>query len=208
MAGSGNGWLALLQGPLQRFVVVNPGVNGARTLPHPLPYSVTLNHDGRLAATSSFQNPGVVIWDLSGPGMGARRLRELVEVEPAASLTFSPDGSRLLTVSNHRSAVWGVTSGELIANLGAEESFSQGAWLPDGRTVVVQSGRGIQLYSAAEGDLLARLPHPAPLAGDEHVSMAVDSRKNWIAEQLEDSSVILWDWDELQRELTQLGIWE
>lgn len=208
MAGSENGWLALLQGPLQRFAVVKPGTKGARPLPQPLPYSVTLNHDGTRAATSSFQNPGVVIWDLSGPGMSARKLRELTEVEPAASLTFSPDGSRLLTVSNHRGAVWHVTSGELIANLGAGESFNQGAWLPDGRIVVVQNGRGAQLYSAADGNLLARLPHPAPLAGDEHVAMAVDSRKNWIAEQLEDSSVILWDWDELQRELTQLGMWE
>ncbi|WP_218279927.1 hypothetical protein [Verrucomicrobium spinosum] len=57
MGGSGNGWLALLQGPLQRFVVVKPGVKGARTLPHPLPYSVTLNHDGSRAARVVFKIP-------------------------------------------------------------------------------------------------------------------------------------------------------
>ncbi|WP_156345089.1 WD40 repeat domain-containing protein [Verrucomicrobium spinosum] len=140
--------------------------------------------------------------------MSARQGRELAEVEPAASLAFSPDGGRLLTVSNHRGAVWDVTSGALLANLGAGESFSFGAWLPDGRTVLVQNGRGSQLYSAEGGELQARLPHPAPLAGDEHVALAVDVRENWIAEQLEDSSVILWDWDEVQRELTQLGMWE
>lgn len=147
------------------------------------------------------------IWNLQTSANNVQKLRDLDEVEAAAAVVFAPDGRRLLTASNHRCAIWDTETGKLLTLLAVDEAFNQGAWSPDGRMVAVQNGRGTRLFEAESGELVTKLPHPSPRAGDEHAAVAMDPGNNWLAEQLEDSSVILWDLEEMQRELRSLGMW-
>ena len=72
-----------------------------------------------------------------------------------STLSFSPDGTHILSNSGRRIHVWDATSGETIAgplvvdgkkgDKGDEEEALSAAYLPDGRYVVVATRNGIIL---------------------------------------------------------------
>ncbi|MEZ0389505.1 MAG: WD40 repeat domain-containing serine/threonine protein kinase [Verrucomicrobium sp.] len=203
-AGEQTDWVVLLQGPAHRFILARAGSpNVQKFVPHPSPFSVSLNSDGSRLLSSSYQHPGVKVWDVTGK---PRVTSELPLVNSASTLSESPDGSRVLAVGNERITIWEVSSGKLLATLLTDEIFNMGSWSPDGKLIAVQSLRGTQLFSAAAGHLVSRLPHPSPAAGDQHVSMAADAHQPWISEQLDDGSIIVWELDQLEPELQRLGM--
>ncbi|RKM92036.1 hypothetical protein SFRA_026745 [Streptomyces xinghaiensis] len=103
-------------------------------------YSVAVRHDGRMAATSSYDDT-IRLWDITGPDL-PRMLDELTghngNVKPVA---FSPDGRTLASGSDdHEVRVWDVTDPHRaapIAVLKGHQHFVDAlAYSPDGRTLL------------------------------------------------------------------------
>jgi eukaryotic-like serine/threonine-protein kinase len=85
---------------------------------------------------------------------------------PPHSVALSPDGRRAVaTLRDGSVGVWATSDGRLVCTLRArtELGFSRAAFSPDGRTVAVGSGRGVNLCDAADGRVITTLP--AEVAG-------------------------------------------
>jgi len=93
-----------------------------------------------------------------------RLLQVLFHEGALTSLEFSPDGGRLLTASEDKTArVWGVASGEpLTPPLPHEDTLGAACWSPDGRTALTMSRDGVaKVWDATSGQTIATLPQPA-----------------------------------------------
>ena len=76
------------------------------------------------------------------------------------SADFSPDGTRIVTTSNDKSArVWDATSGDALAILkGFWEKVGTAAFSPDGTRIVTASENGdARIWDATSGEVLAEL---------------------------------------------------
>jgi WD40 repeat protein len=125
-----------------------------------VPHSVAWSPDGARLALSgddTFQ-----VWDLAS---GVRVL--LVEsfaaagdaphaVGGALSMSFSPDGHRLLTASGTEARLWSVTSAPLEQEVGVPFGLWSARWSPDERTIAV-AGSGAALLDGASGEVLRTL---------------------------------------------------
>ena len=119
----------------------------------------------------------VELWDIRG-----RIMRSLEPSGPRRFLRFSPDGKRLVTTTSERSAaLWNVESGERIANIPTETSFSSMDELPfefsaDGRTLAVGTVRQILLW-----DTHSRAAIRTIQFATTYLSFAVSPDSRWLA---------------------------
>jgi WD40 repeat protein len=132
--------------------------------------------DGRTAVTFQFED--TKLWDVV-----EGRLKFVLPKSKANDAAFSPDG-RLLAIASESSKstgrVWGVETGEIKTTLpptkdGAETiTFS-----PNGKIIVTTSDKGIRLWNAASGELLAMLDearYPVAFSPDGN-TLATGGRK-------------------------------
>ncbi|TLD71588.1 hypothetical protein FEM03_05445 [Phragmitibacter flavus] len=196
--------LALLESPQHRFVLSQTGPKPRMlNLPQKNPYSIALTNDGTHAATSSFQKPGVRLWTLKPT---PAPLYDLPVDEHASSLTISPDGRTLATVSRRNTTLWDIASGRPLRNIDNHEPASLGAWSPDSKLLAVLNQTGAMIYRVRDGHLLAQLATPAPQPGTHYTAITFDKKQPVLGMQLEDGSIILWDLKEMTSQLHSIGI--
>jgi WD40 repeat protein len=94
------------------------------------------------------------------------------------SVTFSPDGRRVLTIpiADYAARLWDATTGELVATLAHSDLLESAAFGPDGRRVVTASSdRTARLWEVETGKPLAILAgHAGPV---HHAAFSPDSRR-------------------------------
>lgn len=79
------------------------------------------------------------------------------------SAVFSPDGSRILTASNDKTArLWDATSGKLLATLRHESPVYSAVFGPDGTQILTATNESARLWDAISGNLIATFRHGGP----------------------------------------------
>jgi WD40 repeat protein/tetratricopeptide (TPR) repeat protein len=98
------------------------------------------------------------------------------DAEQVRLAAFSPDGTRLLTVSEGQAWVWDATTGLPTAALGHRQEVRHAAFSPDSRRVVTAGAdRTARSWDAATGRPIAGpIPHEYPL---DHVAFSPDGRR-------------------------------
>jgi WD40 repeat protein len=118
--------------------------------------------DGNLIASIGFNGNRFIVWD-SANGEDILIVDE--GIGAIGNLTWSPDGTRILTTTgNGRATIWNAATGELLLEL-LDENFKsevmEGAWTKDGRQVAVQSEDGyLRIFDAENGQLLNEFASP------------------------------------------------
>jgi WD40 repeat protein len=129
------------------------------------------------------------LWNAeNGQAIGA-----LAAVEAATKITFSPGGTRAMTVSKDGTArVWDAANGMRLAKLSHDKQVSSAAFSHDGERVVTASNRAAWIWDAEGGeatigDELARLAH------DKEVTSAVFSPDGQSVVAVSDGAARVWD---------------
>jgi WD40 repeat protein len=148
-----------------------------------------ISPDGRRIATASFYDGTARMWDLEG-------IRNITfsngHQQQARSASFSPDGRRIVTISDDQMAqVWDMESGTEIAFSNEhKESTPSASFSPDGCQIVTASYDG----TARVRDVKCRI-EIAVLKGHENwvrsASFSPDGR--WIVTASSDGRARLWD---------------
>ncbi|HKQ53064.1 MAG TPA: hypothetical protein VJT74_11880 [Pyrinomonadaceae bacterium] len=121
---------------------------------------VNFSPDGKSLAVVSYMDTGsetdktvVELWDVQAKRLAAVQPAKDHSIDGSAlfvmsQLAFSPDGSRLATITKQAVEVWDVKTGELVQTLRGHQKEVTGVWFsPDGRFLV---STGEQQPSAAE----------------------------------------------------------
>jgi WD40 repeat protein len=116
--------------------------------------AVAFSLDGRMLATGG--DTTACLWGISPEGLGGihfggRRPRMVLshDHEEVRAIAFSPDGSRLATVSGEVMRLWDVASKQQLTRQTHEAGVRGLAFSPDGRKLVTISGRTARLWAAA-----------------------------------------------------------
>lgn len=165
--------------------------------PHPLAIAVT--RDARLAATSSYNSPGVRLWEFPA----AKMIREL-PAAAAALLAFTPNGATLATGAGETIQLWDTTTGARGATIATGAKIRSLDFSPDGRLLAVETRDGVLLFgNAAPFVELARL---TTAAGHLPASFCFSRDSRRLAVQTATGGAVVWQIDELHRELAALGM--
>ena len=135
-------------------------------------------------------------------GQGARPLGRL-EGASGTVVTFSEDGTRILTAGGNEARVWdGRTFQPLTEPLRHEQPVKAAAFRPDGREVVTAAGTEAVLWDAATGWRLLTLRHP-----DRVFDAAYSPDGKRLATACQDRRARVWDatTGELLAELRHAG---
>lgn len=197
-------WLGILNRPGDGFQVVPADKPTALplALSHTMPFAMAFSKDATLAASSSFREPGVRLWQLPE----GKPLLTLPVEETTTKVVFSPDSQSVLTVGRRLAVLWDVKTGEKKITLPTTDNLGTAAWSPDGKVIAFSATSYVALHNAADGALIARLYSPLQQPSGLPVSIAFDRRENILATQLTEGSVVLWDIDYLTRELQVRGL--
>jgi WD40 repeat protein len=169
--------------------------------PHPMVDRIAISPDGRWAATSSWFNPFVKVWDA--------RSGDLVRTLPMPARTttaFSPDG-RWLATSTSEYQLWEVGSlqpnGPPMPGYGLPE-FNFTAFSPDGRVMArTTEGHNIQLLETLSAKPLAMLEAPS---SSGLARLILSSYGSHLAALQGDQQALLWDLRLIRQELEQMHL--
>jgi WD40 repeat protein len=194
---SSNGrYLAVTQSAAQRALILDLQDPGAKTVlsGHPMVNRIAISPDGRWAATASWLNPLVKIWDVHSGDL----VRTMTE--PARTwVAFSPDG-RWLATSSTEYQLWevGTWQPKSPPQTGSSDQLDFTAFSPDGRVMARNQGHKIQLLETATEKTLAMLDAPGTMAMGK-CQFSPDSSR--LAAVQGDQQVLLWDLRMLRQEL-------
>jgi serine/threonine protein kinase/WD40 repeat protein len=168
---------------------------------HPFVDYIAISPDGHWAATGSWHNSFVKVWDA--------RSGDLVRTLPMPArtrITFSPDG-RWLVTSTIKYQLWEVGSwqpkGPPIPG-NAVAAFNCTAFTPDGRIMaIITEGRNIELLETLTANPLATLEAPGS-SGIAKLQFSPDG--SLLAASGYGQQLQLWDLRLIRQELTQLHL--
>ena len=168
---------------------------------HPLADYIAISPDGRWAATASYQNPVVKIWDAK-----SGELVRSLSMPGRSRVVFSPDGRWLVTSSTEYQfwevASWQPKTTAISGHPSAD--LNTLAFSPDASLIaLVQDGRTIQLLEAATGRPLARLEAPD---GGRIASLQFSADGSQLAALERSRTLQLWDLLLLRKALKQTGL--
>ncbi|WAZ26592.1 caspase family protein [Streptomyces cinnabarinus] len=184
-----------------------PGLDGQNTAvafqPHG-PLLATATGDGRQGDAST------ILWDVSQP-TAPRRLQKLPD-GPVTSLTFSRDGSTLVTTTYGKAHIWQVTpkgrARHLAAFSDAEQRVETSALSADRRTVAIAetASQRVALYDVRDRSRPRRLAELPSTAAPVR-ALAFSPTDALLAVGAQDGSIVLWDITQRThpRQLTELN---
>jgi WD40 repeat protein/class 3 adenylate cyclase len=185
--GAGNGPIHIWDLESQEYVKTLSGHTGGAI-------EVGYSPDGQRLVSAGFDGMAL-LWDLeSGQAM------TLTHDEPSLfSITFSPDGRRVATVSPMEESIadeigiyeWDATTGELLRMLPVETfALYRVRYSPDGKLLVAGTQEGnIFVWEAASGELLRTLTgHTGLVPG-----LAFSPDGKYLASSSKDNTVKVWD---------------
>ena len=155
-------------------------------------FHLALSADGRRVATSG---PRIArVWDAATGEPLSPPLAHRGDLSAVQSLVFSPDGRRLLTLSNAagtgEATVWDVEAGARVVTLKHDADVTAGAFNADGALVMTASAErdtNLRIWTMDQGTAVAEGHHP------EGVKSAVfDSTNNRILTAGFDQRVLEW----------------
>jgi WD40 repeat protein len=110
--------------------------------------------DGRLAVTFEFED--TKLWDVQ-----TGKLKHKLLKSEANDAAFSPDGRFIATASadsKSTARIWDVETGEVKLTLPPTKDRAEAVrFSPDGKIIVTTSDKGVKLWAATSGELLATL---------------------------------------------------
>ena len=181
------------------FDLQNPSAKPIVLKPHPLVDQIAISPDGCWAATSSWHDKLVNVWDARSGNL----LRTL-QMPNRTTATFSPDG-RWLATSTTEYRLWEVGSwkpkgppvpGQPIAQ------WNLTAFSPDGRVIArITAACNIQLTETSTDRPLATLEAPGGLIG---IQFSPDGSQ--LAAMQGDQQVKLWDLRLIRKELAEMHL--
>ncbi len=187
----GEGFVFDLQNPTNRVVLSG----------HPRMDYIALSPDGRWAASGSWQNNLVKIWDArTGSCLQTKYM-------PARTrITFSPDGQWLATATTEyqlwKTGTW-EPKGPPVAGYYVPE-WNAIAFSSDGSIIAVTQERNrIQLHETASGKLLATLQSPDSIALS-NLRFSPDNTR--LAAGRNDGQIELWDLRLIRKELAEMKL--
>jgi WD40 repeat protein len=181
------------------FDLRNPGAKIVLA-PHPRVDRIALSPDGRWAATASFYDALVNVWDVH-----AGELLRSFKMPDRASVTFSPDG-RWLAASSSQYQLWEIGTWlpkgpPTLGFQGLIANFT--AFSPDGRVMARADGQKILLLETLTEKPLATLePLGSPLV--QRFQFSPDGAKLAVAQN--DQQVEIWDLRLIRQELAQMHL--
>lgn len=119
--------------------------------------ALAFSPDGKILASSGY-DLSVKLWDVAT----GKLMRQINTADPANSLMFSPDGTKLATASNRELALIDPLSMQALQSIpdanGQELAFS-----PDGNTLLVASSMDIKVIDPNAGTITLTIPDPVTL---------------------------------------------
>jgi len=181
------------------FDVRNPGPKVVLA-PHPRVDRVALSPDGRWAATASFYDTLVKVWDAH-----SGELLRSFNMPDRAYVTFSPDG-RWLAASSSQYQLWEVGSWQpkgppTPGFQGLAANFT--AFSPDGKLMARSDGQKILWLETLTEKPLATL-EPLGRTSVQKFQFSPDGAKLAVAQN--DQQVELWDLRLIRQELAQMHL--
>jgi WD40 repeat protein len=176
-------------------------IAGCATFPHAPPGAPTMameasalvfSQDGKTLAVGKGYKNAIIVYDFPQMGVKAKiRADSNFPLNPAKSLDFSADGTRLASAGFNESViVWNPDNGSEITRLKDTKGVQALAFLPDGmRLVTVGPGNLIRIWDTATGE------HLTDLSGHTEAVLAVACARNkpLIATASADRTIRLWD---------------
>jgi hypothetical protein len=176
-------------------VLTDPGTSGNSAVD-----AVAFSASGTLLATGDC-NGSTYLWNLSTlqnvaalsePGTGGACV---------TSVAFSPDGTVLATGdTNGRAYLWNLATERVTATLPNGSPVTSVAFNPGGTTLATGSGRGVELWTAATGQLAGRLI--APVEFQNVSAVAFDPGGKILAAGNGGGSTVLWNIEARRRTAT------
>jgi WD40 repeat protein len=132
---------------------------------------VALSPDGHWIATGGAYDEKLYLWDV----WTTQQLHSLTGTGLINSVSFNPDGSRLMSCSEARDnaaspiQLWDPADGQALGTSAAGRRLYKAAFHPDGRRAVAASDYGVDVWDPFTGQQLAELRAPdgyLPLAKD------------------------------------------
>jgi hypothetical protein len=165
-------------------------------------YAVSFSPDGkRLAAGCWADEASVVVWDVAT----GERVMHLPQRGRCKWIAYSPDGTRLLTVSDDTTPiVWDATAGQELHRFppSLQPMWSQAVFTVDGRYIVTHAGSTVDVWDAKRWEKVRALTGPEPVGGhlpdERHLSLAVSADGRYLAAGCE-TGFKVWtiaDWQE------------
>lgn len=148
--------------------------------------SAVFSNDSQLIVTASLDKSAQV-WDVvNGNPLGTPFSHQ----NPVQSALFSPDGTKVVTVSYKTAQIWDVASGDAVGpTLMHEGEVRTAVFSPDGRWIVTASDNAARMWASDTGDSVGRpLPH-----GNIVYTAAFSPDSMWILTASEDKTAQLWE---------------
>ncbi|HSI64332.1 MAG TPA: protein kinase [Candidatus Saccharimonadia bacterium] len=195
-------WIALLQGPQNRFQVLAAS-GGARpvSLPQTGPLSISLSSDGSRGATSSYRVREVRFWALP-----EGKLMRTISTNSAARVAVTTDGSQVAVATDDGVRIYDWGSGVMRLHLKTPGKAHAIAWSGDGRYLAVVASRSCHVFRSSDGELLMSLRSPSLISRSEPVDLIFSKNDHVLAAQLSDGSLMIWDIDRIQNALSALDM--
>ena len=136
------------------------------------------------------------LWDIDS----GTTLLELKHTSPLTSVSFSADGTQILTTDDNTAQLWNILNGECLATLkGKIGNFKTAAFSPDGN-LMLTGGNNLTLWNRTTGE---KVHHIKPLSSD--ITCATFSPDGKLIITGDQTSAILWDTATATKRFTLYG---